>query len=93
MWNVLETKDVQKGLKKTPVEIRKKYKFWVEVIKNGGSANLKNFLGFKDKRLQGALRECGSSRLNIHYRVVYKKDKSIKEIIVLKVTPHKYEEV
>lgn len=93
MWNVLETKDVSKSLKKVPPEIRKKYKAWVEVVKNGGSSNLKNFPGFKDKKLQGSLRECRSSRLNIQYRVVYQEDKSIKEIIVLKVTPHKYEEV
>ena len=93
MWNVLETKDVTKSLKKIPVEIRKKYKVWVEVVRNGGSSNLKNFPGFKDKKLQGALRECRSSRLNIQYRIIYKEDKSIKEIVVLKVTPHKYEEV
>ena len=93
MWNVLETKDVRKGLKKIPIEISKKYKVWVEVVKNGGSSNLKNFPGFNDKKLQGSLRECRSSRLNIQYRVIYKEDKSIKEIIVLKVTPHKYEEV
>ena len=76
-----------------PIEIRKRYKAWVEVVRNGGSSNLKSFPGFKDKKLQGSLRECRSSRLNIQYRVVYKEDKSIKEIIVLKVTPHKYEEV
>lgn len=93
MWSVLESKDVRKSLKKVPVEIRKKYKIWVEVVKNRGSSNLKNFPGFKDKKLQGSLRECRSSRLNIQYRVVYKEDKSVKEIIVLKLTPHKYEEV
>lgn len=93
MWNVLETKDVRKSLNKVPPEIKKKYRAWVEIVRNGGSANLKNFPGFKDKKLQGVLRECRSSRLNIQYRVVYKEDKSIKELIVLKVTPHKYEEV
>jgi Txe/YoeB family toxin of Txe-Axe toxin-antitoxin module len=62
-------------------------------VKNGGSDNLKNYPGFKDEKLKGTLRHCRSSRLNIKYRVVYTADSEVKEIIVLAVTPHKYEEV
>jgi addiction module RelE/StbE family toxin len=93
MWQVFETKDVTKSLKKIPVEIRRKYKAWIEIVRNGGSDNLKNFSGFKDKQLKGKLRECRSSRLNIQYRVIYSESKEVKEIIVLSVTPHKYEEL
>ncbi|MCP4911485.1 MAG: type II toxin-antitoxin system mRNA interferase toxin, RelE/StbE family [Oligoflexia bacterium] len=93
MWKVYEAKDIAKKLKKTPAQVQRKYKAWVEVIKNGGSKNLKNFSGFKDEKLKGDLRECRSSRLNIQYRVVYKEDRSVKEIYVLKVTAHKYGEV
>lgn len=93
MWRVLETKEVTKNLKKIPIEIQQKYKAWIEIVKNGGSENLQNFSGFKDKQLKGKLRECRSSRLNIQYRVIYSEDKEVKEIIVLKITPHKYEEV
>lgn len=93
MYKVLETKDVRKSLKKIPVEIQRKYKAWVSAVQNGGSENLKNFPGFKDKALKGKLRECRASRLNIQYRVIYTEDKMIKEIIVVSVTPHKYEEV
>lgn len=93
VWRVLETKEVTKNLKKIPKEIQYKYKAWIEIVKNGGSENLQNFSGFKDEQLKGKLRECRSSRLNIKYRVIYSEDKEVKEIIVLKITPHKYEEV
>ena len=49
MWKVYEFKQVAKNLKKYLFSIRKKYKIWIEVIKNGGSQNLKNFQGFRDK--------------------------------------------
>ena len=93
MWKIYEAKDIAKSLKKVPPQVQRKYKAWVVVVKNGGSNNLKNFSGFKDEKLKGDLRECRSSRLNIQYRVVYTEDKKIKEIYVLKVTPHKYDEV
>lgn len=53
---------------------------------------MKNFPGFKDEGLQGELRECRSSRLNIQYRVIYSESKDAKEIIVVKVTPHEYKD-
>ncbi|MAZ50111.1 MAG: type II toxin-antitoxin system mRNA interferase toxin, RelE/StbE family [Halobacteriovoraceae bacterium] len=93
MWKVLETKDVRKNLKKIPVDIRRKYKAWIAAVQNGGSENLVNFPGFKDKALKGKLRECRASRLNFQYRVVYTEDKLVKEIIVVSVTAHKYEEI
>lgn len=93
MWKVFEEKQVTKSIKKIPQEILFKYKAWIEIVKNGGSNNLKNYPGFKDEKLKGNLRHCRSSRLNIKYRVVYAENSEIKEIIVLAVTPHKYEEV
>ena len=90
MWAVYEAKAVTKDVAKLPKQIQRKYKVWVEVVRNGGSANLKHFPGFKDEALKGELRHCRSSRLNIQYRVVYSEKKDIKEIIVLKVTPHEY---
>lgn len=93
MWKVLETKDVRKSLKKVPGKIQRKYKAWGVVVQNGGSENLKNFAGFKDKALKGKFRECRASRLNIQYRVIYTENKKVKEIIVVNVTAHKYEEV
>ncbi len=93
MWKVYEAKDVTRNLKKIPKQVQKKYKAWVETVKNSGSRNLKNFSGLKDEKLKGDLRECRSSRLNIQYRVVYTEDKKVKKVYVLKVTPHKYGEV
>jgi len=90
MWEIYETKDVTKTLKKVPQQIQRKYKAWVEVARNGGSSNLANFPGFHDEKLKGELRHCRSSRLSIQYRVIYSEKKAIKEIIVLKVVPHEY---
>lgn len=52
-WVVYETKDVSKRLRKLPLQVQRKYKVWVEVVKNGGSANLKKFPGFHDEQLKG----------------------------------------
>lgn len=93
VYEVLETKDVRKNLKKIPLEIQRKYKAWVAAVQNGGSENLKKFSGFKDKALKGKLRECRASRLNIQYRVVYTENNLIREIVVVSVTAHKYEEI
>lgn len=90
MWTIYETKAVTKSVAKLPKQVQRKYKVWVEVVKNGGSKNLRNFPGFKDDALKGELRHCRSSRLNIQYRVIYSEKRDIREIIVLKVTPHEY---
>ena len=92
-WKVFEEKSVTKSLKKIPKDILFKYKAWIEIVKNGGANNLKNYPGFKDEKLKGNLGHCRSSRLNIKYRVVYTENNEVKEIIVLAVTPHKYDEV
>ena len=92
MWEIYESKEVTRSLRKISGRIKKNYRAWIEVAKNGGSKNLINFPGFKDKQLSGKLRECRSSRLNIQYRVVYYENKKVKEIYVLKVTPHEYKE-
>jgi len=90
MWTVYETKAVTKEVAKLPRQVQRKYKVWVEVVKNGGAANLRNFPGFKDEALKGELRDCRSASLNIQYRVIYSEKKDIREIIVVKVTPHEY---
>ena len=90
MWKVYELKEVTKALKKAPRQIQMKYLAWIEVVRRGGSENLRNFPGFRDEALKGTLRECRSSRLNIQYRVIYEENRDIQEIIVLKVTPHEY---
>ena len=76
LWEIYETKQVTKKLRKAPPQVRVKYRAWVEVARNGGSANLRNFPGFHDESLSGDLRECRSSRLNIQYRVVYSEKQS-----------------
>ncbi len=92
-WEVLEAKEVTKSLRKIPQRIREKYKLWIEIVRFGGPQNLKNYPGFKDEKLKGNLSEYRASRLNLQYRVIYAEERQLKEIYVLKITPHKYEEV
>lgn len=53
------------------------------MVRNGDTENLNNFLKLKDKALN----------INIQYRVIYSEAREFKDIIVLSVTPHKYEEI
>ena len=62
----------------------------LHIVKPNG---LKDFPGFKDEKLSGDLKHCRSSRLSIKYRVIYKENKKVKEVIVLSITPHKYDRV
>ena len=43
MWEAYEQRYVTKSLVKLPREIQLKYKAWIEIIKNGGPDNLKNY--------------------------------------------------
>lgn len=93
MWKIHELKQATQILKKYPLSVRKKYKVWIEIVKNGGSQNLKHFSGFKDELLKGKLKGCRSSRLNIKYRVVYIEKRQKREIYVLKIIPHNYKQI
>ena len=90
MWKIYELKSVTRNLKRYPISVQKKYKIWIEITKNGGPHNLRNFPGFRDELLKGKLSDSRSSRLNRQYRVIYNENKYKKEVYVIKVTPHKY---
>jgi len=92
VWNVYEQKFVTKCLVKIPRQIQLKYKSWIEIVKNGGCGNLRNYPGFKDEKLKGVQNNYRSSRLNIKYRVVYIEDANLQEIIVVGITAHDYKE-
>ena len=92
MWKVYEQKLVTKGLVKLPREIQMKYKAWVEIVKNGGCNNLKNYSGFKDEKLRGSLNGYRSSRLSIKYRIIYTEDSGLEELTVVGITAHDYKE-
>ena len=92
MWEAYEQRYVTKSLVKLPREIQLKYKAWIEIIKNGGPDNLKNYPGFKDEKLKGCLKDYRSSRLNIKYRLIYVEDKLLKSVTVMGITTHNYKE-
>ena len=90
MWNVYEQKFVTKCLIKIPREIQLKYKAWIEIVKNGGCSNLRNYPGFKDEKLKGDLMGYRSSRLSIKYRIVYIENANLEEITVTGITANDY---
>ena len=90
MWDIYETKLVTKQVEKLPWEIARKYKAWIEIVKLRGHSSLLHYPGFKDEALVGKLKGCRSSRLNLQFRVIYSQVKGKKELIVLRITPHRY---
>lgn len=90
MWQVLEHRRVAKSLTKAPVEVRKRYEKWKDIVAISGPDGLRQIRGFKDEALSGQWKGFRSSRLNIQYRVIYKVEKDRVLVKVEKVTPHDY---
>jgi mRNA-degrading endonuclease RelE of RelBE toxin-antitoxin system len=68
----------------------KKYELWKEIVFRHGPEKLKEFPGFHDEGLKGTRAGERSSRLSLHYRVIYRVDKNIIMIFVLEITPHEH---
>ena len=81
MWDVLEHRKVAKSLAAAPVEVRKRYEKWKDIVA---------IRGFNDEALSGKWKGFRSSRLNIQYRVIYQVHRDQVLVQVEKVTPHDY---
>lgn len=90
MYTVLEHKEVIKTLRKTPVEVRRKYLAWKRIVELEGALGLRCIRGFRDEALKGEWKGFRSSRLNLLWRVIYKIDREQLIVYVLEVSPHKY---
>lgn len=90
MWEVFEHRDVGKTCRKLPRAILERYDTWKEIVRRDGPDRLKTIHGLCDEKLKGERYGQRSSRLNLHYRVIYSVDKNIVSVFVLEITPHKY---
>jgi hypothetical protein len=52
MWRVLEKRNVQKALRKTPKEVIVRYEAWKRVVELQGPSGLRNVKGFHDESLK-----------------------------------------
>lgn len=90
MWILLEHRDLRHELAKAPVQIRKKYETWKDVVAHGGPAGLALIRGFNDEALAGRWKGYRSSRLSQAYRVIYRVERDRLLVIVERVSKHDY---
>jgi addiction module RelE/StbE family toxin len=88
MWAIYEHRRVSKQLDSIPTDVLKRYEKWKDIVIISGPQGLLKIKGLRDKSLSGAWKGHRSSRLNQHYRVIYKVEKD--RILVESVTPHDY---
>lgn len=90
MWSIYEHRRVSKQLSSVPKDVLKKYEKWKDIVTLSGPHGLRRLKGLHDEALSGEWKGCRSSRLNLHYRVIYKVENEQILIQVVKVTPHDY---
>ena len=90
MWHIVENSDLDKICRKVPQQVLKKYEIWKDIVFRHGPDKLREFPGFHDEKLKGKRRDKRSSRLSLHYRVIYDVVRDIVTVRVLEITPHDY---
>ncbi|MDZ4856113.1 MAG: type II toxin-antitoxin system mRNA interferase toxin, RelE/StbE family [Nitrospirota bacterium] len=90
MWEVYEHRRVAKQLDSLPVELLKRYEKWKDIAMLSGPLGLRRIKGFNDEALKGQWDGHRSSRLGLHYRVIYKISTEEQRLLVLTITPHDY---
>ncbi len=90
MWGISEHRRAEKSLDRLPIELLKRYEKWKDIMRISGPEGLRLIKGFHDERLQGEWEGHRSSRLNAHYRVIYRVEEPLIQVIVMDVTAHDY---
>lgn len=90
MWDVYEHRKVARQLDSLPTDVLKRYEKWKDIVSISGPDGLRQIKGFRDEALRGEWKGHRSSRLNVQYRVVYRVEKDLVLVQVVKVTPHDY---
>lgn len=87
---VYEHRRVGKQYRALPVEIRKRYEKWKDIVAVSGPFGLRRIKGFRDEALQGASHGFRSSRLDLRYRVIYRVSGQQVLVQVVNLTAHDY---
>jgi len=90
MWKIKEHKEIAKGIRKIPIQVRKKYEIWKNLIFRHGPSILKDFPGFHDEKLKGKRSHQRSSKLNIQHGVIYEVSALEITVYIIEISPHDY---
>jgi toxin HigB-1 len=91
LWRILEHRRVVKQLScAVPVEVLRRYEKWKDIARVSGPMGLRAMPGFHDAALSGDWKGHRSSRLGLHWRVIYCIVASELQVYVLEVTAHDY---
>ena len=90
MWVIKEHSRIKKACKKAPSAVVKKYELWKSLVFRHGPGKLREFPGFHDEALKGKRAGQRSSRLSLHYRLIYEVDRKVVTVFVLEITAHEY---
>lgn len=90
MWIIYEHHRVDRQYQTIPLEIRKRYEKWKDIVMISGPLGLRNIRGFRDEALLGQWKGCRSSRLGLKYRVIYQVRKQQLLVQVIGLTSHDY---
>ena len=90
MWNIYEHRRIDRQYQSIPLEIRKRYEKWKDIVMISGPHGLRNIKGFRDEALLGQWQGCRSSRLGLKYRVIYQVRKQQLLVQVIGLTSHDY---
>ena len=90
MTQVLCTKRFEKDLDRVPEFIRIKVIFWIGLVETLGLWEVRLRPGFHDEPLKGIRKGQRSIRLNQAYRLIYREQNKVLEILLLEVSKHEY---
>ncbi len=90
MWTVVEARNAAKTLDKLPHRIKEKYEIWCAIVRQSGPQGLRAIKSFHDEKLSGKLAHLRASRLDIHWRVLYRADADVVTVYVERLSPHDY---
>lgn len=91
MWEIEEHRRVDKQLSGAVLmEALKRYEKWKDMARVSGPPGLRAIKGFHDEALSGEWKGHRSSRLGLHWRVIYRVVADVLLIQIVQVTAHDY---
>jgi len=72
MWRIEEHQRIDKQVDAVPNEVLKRYEKWKDIASISGPPGLRLIKGFHDESLSGRWKGYRSSRLGMHWRLIYR---------------------
>ncbi len=90
MWRIEEHRRIDKQVDAVPNEVLKRYEKWKDIASISGPPCLRLIKGFDDEALSGRWKGYRSSRLGLHWRVIYRVIPEEMLFQVASITAHEY---